>query len=211
MSNAVAVDTTITATVFRLRMVDRYEFGSACRRVTVLARLLPSSARLRMRILLTLVNDVSAAAAKAAMTRPMTMTTMSGVIGSEAVVGLSRSPEQFAHAPSLVDAHDRLGDQWCDREDTKLGRVVKAVAAVVVRDGVGDADLVDRRCVQSRHRTIAQYTMGRDHVDGFRTAGEQRDRGVDERAARRDQIVDDDAGRADDITDDVDDFDGVVA
>src|ERR1035438_6250986 len=196
MSNAVAVDTTMTATVLRLRIVDRYPFGSACRRVTVLARLLPSSARLRMRILLTLVSDVSAAAANAAMTRPITMTMMSGVIGSRTVVGLSRSPEQFAHAPSLVHAHDRLGDQGCDREDAELGRVVETVTAIVIRDRVGDADLVDGGRMEARHRAITEHAVGRDHVDRFRAAGEERDRGVDERATGRDQVVNDDADRS---------------
>ncbi len=82
MSNAVHVETTITATVFRVRIVERYALGSACRRVTVFARRLPSSARLRIRIRLTLVSEVSAAAANAAITRPATMTTMSGIIGA---------------------------------------------------------------------------------------------------------------------------------
>src|ERR1035441_3955264 len=211
MSSAVAVETTMTATVFRVRMVDRYAFGSACRRVTVRARLLPSSARLRMRMRLTLVNDVSAAAANAATTRPRTMTMISGVIGSGTVVGLSRSPEQFAHAPSLMDAHDRLGEQRRDREDAELGRIVETVTAVVIRDGVGDADLVDGSRVQARHRTVAEHAVGRHHVDRFRAAGEERDRGVDERATGRDEVVNDDADRAVDITDDVDDLDGVVA
>src|SRR5579862_1803417 len=107
----------MTATVLSVRIVERYAFGSACRRVTVRARLFPSSARLRILILLTLVSEVSAAAANAAMMRPRTMTTMSGVIGPATVVGLSRSPEQFAHAPALVDPHDRLRDQGGHRED----------------------------------------------------------------------------------------------
>src|ERR1019366_1098122 len=211
MSNAVAVDTTMTATVLRLRIVDRYPFGSACRRVTVLARLLPSSARLRMRILLTLVSDVSAAAANAAMTRPITMTMMSGVIGSRTVVGLSRSPEQFAHAPSLMHAHDRLGDQRRDGEDAKLGRVVETVTTVVVRDGVGDADLVDRRRVEPCDRTVTEDAMRRHDVDRFRTAGQQRNRRVDEGATRGDEVVDDHAHGALDVTDHVDDLDGIVA
>src|SRR6202035_3820856 len=183
MSSAVAVETTMTATVFRVRIVDRYAFGSACRRVTVRARLLPSSARLRMRMQLTLVSDVSAAAANAAMTSPRVMTMMSGVIGSGTVVGLSRSPEQFAHAPSLMDAHDRLGDQRRDREDAELGRIVEAVTAVVIRDRVGDADLFDRRRVESRHRAVTQDAVGRHHVDRFRAPGEERNRRVDECAA----------------------------
>src|SRR5580700_9614600 len=185
MSNAVAVETTMTATVLSVRIVDRYPFGSACRRVTVRARLLPSSARLRIRILLTLVSDVSAAAANAAMTRPATMTMMSGVIASGSAEGLSRSPEQLAHAPPLVHAHDRLSDQWRDREDAELGRVVETEAAVVVRDRVGDADLVDGSGVQAGDGAITQHAMRRDHVNGFRAPGEERDRGVDKRATGR--------------------------
>src|SRR4029077_2392958 len=97
-----------------------------------------------MRILLTLVSDVSAAAANAATTRPKTMTTMRGVIGSRTVEGLSRSPEQFADAPPLVDAHDRLCYQRRDGQDAEFGGVVETETAVVIWDRVGDADLVDR-------------------------------------------------------------------
>src|SRR5579864_132645 len=211
MSTAVAVDTTMTATVLRVRIVDRYAFGSACRRVTVLARLLPSSARLRIRILLTLVNEVSAAAANAATTRPKTMMTMSGVIGAEAGVGLSRSPEQFAHAASFVNTHDRLGDQRRDREDPQLGRIVEAVTAVVIRDRVGDADLVDGSCVKARHRAFAQDSVCRHHIYGLRTIGKQRDSRACQRTPRGDEVVDDHAGRSLNITDDVDHFHGVVA
>src|ERR1700733_14439793 len=160
----------MTATVLRVRIVDRYAFGSACSRVTVRARLLPSSARLRIRMRLTLVSYVPAAAANAAMMSPATMTTMSGVIGSATLVGLSRSPEQFAHAPSLVDAHDRLGDQRRDREDAELGRIVEAVTAVVVRDRVGDADLVDWCGMEARHGAITQHAMGGHHIDGLRAS-----------------------------------------
>src|SRR5580704_724456 len=210
MSSAVAVETTMTATVFRVRIVDRYAFGSACRRVTVRARLLPSSARLRMRMRLTLVSDVSAAAANAAMTSPRMMTMMSGVIGSGTVVGLSRSPEQFAHAPSLMDAHDRLGDQRRDREDAELGRIVETVTAVVIRDGVGDADLVDGCGVESRHRAVAEHAVGGHDVNGLCTPGEQCHRRVDEGAPGGDEVVDDHADRAFDVTDDIDDLDRVV-
>ena len=138
------------------------------------------------------------------------MTTMRGVIGSGTVEGLSRPPEQFADAPSLVDAHDRLCDQWRDGQDAELGGVVETVTAVVIRDRVGDADLVDRGCMESRHRAVTQYAVRRDHVDRFRATGEERDRGVDQRATGRDQVVNDNADRAVDITDDVDDLDGVV-
>src|SRR5580700_1694039 len=179
MSNAVAVETTMTATVLSVRIVDRYPFGSACRRVTVRARLLPSSARLRIRILLTLVSDVSAAAANAAMTRPMTMTMMSGVIASGTAEGLSRSPEQFAHASTLVHTHDRLGDQRRDRQDAKLGSVVETEAAVVVRDRVGDADLVDGSGVESRHGAVAQHAVRCHDIHGLGAPCEQRNRRVD--------------------------------
>src|ERR1700733_2117294 len=181
----------MTATVLRVRIVERYAFGSACRRVTVRARLLPSSARLLIRILLTLVSEVSAAAANAAMMSPRTMTTMSGVIGLATEVGLSRSPEQFAHAPSLVDTHDRLRDQGRHRKDPKLGRVVKTVTAVVIRDGVGDADLLDGSRVQPCEGTVAEHAMSRHDVHRLGAPGEERDRRVDERAAGGDQVVDD--------------------
>ena len=59
------------------------------------------------------------------------------------------SPEQLADAATLVDAHDRLGDEWCNAEDTQAGMVVEAARPVVQRDRVGDADLVDGRLVEA--------------------------------------------------------------
>ena len=132
ISSAVAVETTMTATVLRVRMVDRYAFGSACRRVTVRARLLPSSARLRMRMRLTLVNEVSAAAANAATTRPEDdddderrhrlgdgggSEPLTGTVRSRSVLhGRARSPRRSAARPRGCGAwaHRRNCDCRCD-------------------------------------------------------------------------------------------------
>src|SRR5438132_13420774 len=119
MRTAVAVEATITATVLRVRIVDRYALGSLCSRTTRCALRFPSSARLRMRMRLTLVSEVSAAAANAATISPTTRTTMSGVMLTyrmqSAGAGLSRSPEQLAHADALVHDHACFDNTWSHR------------------------------------------------------------------------------------------------
>src|SRR5438105_3608562 len=189
---AVAVDDTITATVLSVRMVDRYALGSLCSRTTRCALRFPSSARLRMRMRLTLVSDVSAAAANAATTSPATRMAMSGVMPAAIGVvvarpgrpcrgGLTRSTEQLAHAAALVHPHDRFRDERSHREDTKLGRIVEAGLPVGKRDGVGDADLVDRCVVQEAQCAVGEHAVRRHAVDAGPALLAQCDGCADER------------------------------
>src|ERR1039458_5405231 len=179
-----------------------------------------------MRIRDTEVSAVSAAAAKAARTRLATSRTRSQVIGLSPAAewatppevqprdrwsGVTRSSEQLADAPPLVDADDRLGDQRRHGENPELGVVVEGALGVRKGDGVGDADLIDGGIVKALESTIGEHPMGDDHIDADRATGTQRLRGADEGASGRDQVVDDDGMQAAHVTDDVDHLGGVVA
>src|ERR1035441_8866123 len=142
------------------------------------ARWSPSSARVRIRSRETEVSAVSAPAAKEASTmvtargiasqvmarsvrgRPAPIRRVSeadpagGPEGCGRRSGLSYSSEQLADAPPLMDAHDRLCDQGGHRENPELRMVVEGPRLHVERDGVGDADLVDGRVVQTLQRTL---------------------------------------------------------
>src|SRR5438309_4901016 len=167
-----------------------------------------------MRMRLTVVSAVSAVAAKIASTSPsanrVILRLMARLPRARRMVGgLTRSSEQLADAASLVDPHDGLGDKGCDGEDAKLGVVVEG-PRLAERDGVGDADLVDRRLMQPLQPVVTEHPVGGNDIDPGGAAASQGMGGTRQGGAGADQVVDDHASLSLDVADDVEDLDIVI-
>src|SRR4030081_632578 len=125
------------ATVFTIKIVERYAFGSRCSRSTTIACGTFCSTSCRSRTREIDVSDVSADAASAASTSATRITTSS----SQAVVSkFLPLLEELADGPILVHTKDRLSKQWRDGEDFDFRMLLLRWQ----RHGVGDHDLFDR-------------------------------------------------------------------
>src|ERR1700730_12078595 len=126
-----------------------------------------------MRSLLTDVSAVSDAAANAARMRETISRRMRSVIQwprlrSQRAALTVWSPEHLADAAALVHTNNRLSDQGCDAEHVQARMVIEAAGPVGQRDGVGDADLIDRCLVQQGQRAVGEHSVGGDDVDSRR-------------------------------------------
>src|ERR1700730_8578582 len=105
--------------------------------------------------------------------------------------------EELTDGTILVDAEDRLGEQWRDGKNFYLRMLLFRRQ----RDGVRDHDFFDGRVDQLRHGITGEHAVGSKDPNAGRAFGAQRVRNADQRAARRYQVIDDDGVHAVDIAD----------
>src|SRR5439155_336607 len=137
-SRVAADEATMIATVLTIRMVDRYPFGSRCRRSIVIACGSFCSTRVRNRTRLIDVSDVSADAASAARISATAMLSSAAqrAAGRDQVIN-----DDDIHATDIAD-HPLFGDDvvfrpaFVDKRDRQVeqpGQVTDALRAADVR------------------------------------------------------------------------------